>query len=44
MCARALYHEVVPTTINDRNPGRGVDLDYVPNASRAIDLGVALAR
>src|SRR4249919_275742 len=37
MCARALYHGVLPPTINYRNPDPELDLDYVPNVARKVD-------
>ena len=43
MCARALYHQTLPPTINYRNPDPELDLDYVPNEARAVDLDVALS-
>ena len=43
MCAKALYHQIVPPTINYRTPDPELDLDYVPNEARAIDLDVALS-
>jgi 3-oxoacyl-[acyl-carrier-protein] synthase II len=43
MCARALHHQTLPPTINYRNPDPELDLDYVPNEARAVDLDVALS-
>ena len=43
MCARALYHQLLPPTINYRNPDPELDLDYVPNEARAAELDVALS-
>ena len=40
MCARALHHQVLPPTINYRNPDPELDLDYVPNEARQVDLDV----
>jgi len=43
MCARALHHGVLPPTINYRNPDPELDLDYVPNEARTIEVDVALS-
>jgi len=43
MCALALYHQVLPPTINYRNPDPELDLDYVPNEARKVELDVALS-
>ncbi|MFN8222156.1 MAG: beta-ketoacyl-ACP synthase II [Gaiellales bacterium] len=43
MCARALYHGVLPPTINYRNPDPELDLDYVPNVARKVEVDVALS-
>jgi 3-oxoacyl-[acyl-carrier-protein] synthase II len=43
MCARALYHGVLPPTINYRNPDPECDLDYVPNEARRVPVDVALS-
>ena len=44
MCALALRHQVLPPTINYRNPDPECDLDYVPNEAREVDgLEVALS-
>ena len=43
MRARALYHQTLAPTTNYRNPDPELDLDYVPNAARAVDLDVALS-
>jgi 3-oxoacyl-[acyl-carrier-protein] synthase II len=43
MCARALHHQTLPPTINYRNPDPELDLDYVPNEARSVDLDVALS-
>ena len=43
MCARALYHGVLPPTINYRNPDPELDLDYVPNVAREAEVDVALS-
>jgi 3-oxoacyl-[acyl-carrier-protein] synthase II len=44
MCALALHEQVLPPTINYRNPDPECDLDYVPNEARAVEgLQVALS-
>ena len=43
MCARALYHQILPPTINYRNPDPECDLDYVPNEARQVRVDVALS-
>jgi 3-oxoacyl-[acyl-carrier-protein] synthase II len=44
MCALALHEQVLPPTINYRNPDPECDLDYVPNEPRPVDgLEVALS-
>jgi 3-oxoacyl-[acyl-carrier-protein] synthase II len=43
MCVRALHHQVLPPTINYRNPDPECDLDYVPNEAREVELDVALS-
>ena len=44
MCARALHHQVLPPTINYRNPDPELDLDYVPNEARPVaDLEFAIS-
>ena len=48
MCALALHHQVLPPTINLRNPDPECDLDYVPNEARDLkesgaELDVALS-
>jgi 3-oxoacyl-[acyl-carrier-protein] synthase II len=43
MCVRALHHNLLPPTINYRNPDPDCDLDYVPNEAREVELDVALS-
>jgi len=39
----ALEHGLLPPTINYRSPDPDCDLDYVPNAARSRNIGVALS-
>lgn len=39
----AIYHGVIPPTINYENPDPVCDLDYVPNHARKADVKVALS-
>jgi 3-oxoacyl-[acyl-carrier-protein] synthase II len=43
MCTLALHHQLLPPTINYRNPDPECDLDYVPNEPRPAELDVALS-
>jgi 3-oxoacyl-[acyl-carrier-protein] synthase II len=43
MCALALQNQVLPPTINYRSPDPELDLDYVPNEARPVELDVALS-
>ncbi|WP_440222753.1 beta-ketoacyl-ACP synthase II [Dokdonella sp. MW10] len=39
----ALYHGIIPPTINLDEPGEGCDLDYVPNVAREKAISVAVS-
>jgi 3-oxoacyl-[acyl-carrier-protein] synthase II len=41
--ALALYHGVIPPTINLENPDPECDLDYVPNQAREVRIDAALS-
>ena len=41
--ALAVYHQILPPTINLNQPGEGCDLDYVPNTARDAKINVALS-
>src|SRR5881296_2607360 len=43
MCVLAVHHEVLPPTINYREPDPDCDLDYVPNEARKVQVDVALS-
>ncbi|MBX9402461.1 beta-ketoacyl-ACP synthase II [Lysobacter sp. BMK333-48F3] len=39
----ALYHGIIPPTINLDEPGEGCDLDYVPNTAREAKVDIAVS-
>ena len=41
--ALAIYHQVIPPTVNYENPDPDCDLDYVPNEMRAAQITYALS-
>jgi 3-oxoacyl-[acyl-carrier-protein] synthase II len=43
VAALAVYHQVVPPTINLDHPDEGCDLDYVPHTSRKMPIRYALS-
>lgn len=43
VCALAIHQEIVPPTINYRNPDPECELDYVPNEARKARIRVALS-
>ena len=43
MAALAVYHGVLPPTINYEHPDPACDLDYVPNEAREVEVDVALS-
>jgi beta-ketoacyl-acyl-carrier-protein synthase II len=42
-CTLAIYHGIIPPTINYEYPDPECDLDYVPNRARKADLNVTLS-
>lgn len=42
-CVMAIMHSVVPPTINLENPDPALDLDFVPNKAREMNVNVALS-
>ncbi len=42
-CALAIFHGIVPPTINLEYPDPECDLDYVPNVARKVDVNFALS-
>jgi 3-oxoacyl-[acyl-carrier-protein] synthase II len=42
-CALALFHGILPPTINYENPDPECDLDYVPNHARHAEVNVTLS-
>ena len=43
MCVLAVKEQIIPPTINLRNPDPECDLDYVPNEARRAEIEVALS-
>ena len=41
--ALAVYHQIVPPTINQEHRDEACDLDYVPNVKRALPIHYALS-
>jgi len=42
VCALAIYHQVIPLTLNHREPAEECDLDYVRDRSRPYPIRVAM--
>ncbi len=42
-CARAVYEDRIPPTINYQTPDPECDLDYVPNQAREVPVNVAIS-
>ncbi len=43
VCALALRDQIVPPTLNYRDPDPDCDLDYVPEGARKVDIEYALS-
>lgn len=43
VCAFAIKHQLVPPTINYKEPDPECDLDYVPNQTRCMKVGVVMS-
>ncbi len=41
--ALAVYHDILPPTINYENPAEELDLDYVPNRARKARVNIAMS-
>ena len=42
-CVQAIEHQIVPPTINLRDPDPDLDLDYVPNEARSAHVETCLS-
>jgi 3-oxoacyl-[acyl-carrier-protein] synthase II len=43
VCALSLHHQKIHPTINYENPDPELDLDYVPNQARDLEINIALS-
>ena len=43
VCTKAIYHSIIPPTINYETPDPECDLDYVPNTAREVKVRAALS-